>query len=55
MNLLLTGETVATDAAAAGGFGGSIWVTVIYIAVFIGIFYFMLIKPQQKERRNSML
>ncbi|MBQ3517566.1 MAG: preprotein translocase subunit YajC [Lachnospiraceae bacterium] len=57
MNLLLTGETVATDAAAAGGFGGSIWVTVIYIAVFIGIFYFMLIKPQQKEKKkfNAMM
>ena len=30
--------------------GGS-WVFIIYVVVFIGIFYFMAIKPQQRQRK----
>mgnify|MGYP003292602701 CR=1 FL=1 len=38
MNLFLTGEAVAAGeagAATGGMFGGSIWVTVIYIVVIV--------------------
>ncbi len=56
MNLLLNGEVVADAAGAAEGaggmFGGSIWVTVIYIAIIIGFFYFMLYRPQKKEQKK---
>lgn len=56
MNLLLSGEVVADAASATEGtdglFGGGIWVTVIYIAVIIGFFYFALVRPQKKEQKK---
>ncbi len=60
MNLFLTaGDAAATaDAAQAGGlFGGGVWGMIIYIAIFGALFYFMLIKPQQKEKKkfNAMM
>ncbi|MBE5885601.1 MAG: preprotein translocase subunit YajC [Lachnospiraceae bacterium] len=38
-------------------FGGSIWVTVVYIVIIVAFFYFMLYRPQKKEQKkmNAML
>lgn len=60
MNLFLTGETAAAaaDATQTGGmFGGSIWITVVYIVIIVAFFYFMLYRPQKKEQKkmNAML
>ncbi|MBN1321872.1 MAG: preprotein translocase subunit YajC [Thermoleophilia bacterium] len=30
---------------------GSSWMLIIYVVAFIGIFYFMAIRPQQRQRR----
>ena len=30
-----------------------VWGTVAYIVVFVGIFYFMGVRPQQKERKKQ--
>lgn len=62
MNLLLNAEATAaaTEATAeAGGMmgGNSLLVTVIYIVVFGGMFYFLFIRPSQKEKKkiNAMM
>lgn len=44
MNLLLTAPT-----ASAGGMGTMI---IMYIVVFGGIIYFMMIRPQKKEQKR---
>ncbi|MBN1631269.1 MAG: preprotein translocase subunit YajC [Thermoleophilia bacterium] len=31
--------------------GGSSWMLIIYVVAFIGIFYFMAIRPQQRQRK----
>jgi preprotein translocase subunit YajC len=31
--------------------GGQSWLLIIYVVAFIGIFYFMAIRPQQRQRR----
>lgn len=36
--------------ASAGGFGG-IGMTVVYIAIMIAVFYFLLIRPQKKQEK----
>ena len=38
-----------TDAAAAGGVGG----TVIMMVAMLGIFYFMLIRPENKRKKEA--
>ncbi len=45
----------ATDAAAAGG--GNILITLAPFILMFAVFYFLLIRPQQKKAkvRNSML
>lgn len=59
MNLFLTGDAAATTAEATQGglFGGGIFGMIIYIVIFGAIFYFMLIRPQQKEKKkfNAMM
>lgn len=46
-------EGAANSAAAAGEIpaGGGIGGMVIYLAVMVGIFYFLLIRPQKKRQR----
>lgn len=50
MNLLLTEGT--TPPTNDGLFGGSIWVTVIYIVIIVAFFYFVLYRPQKKEQKK---
>lgn len=38
------------EQAAQGAAGGGLF-TIIYFALMIGIFYFLLIRPQKKQRR----
>lgn len=38
------------EEAAAGGMGGTI--TIFYLVAIFAVFYFILIRPQQKERKN---
>lgn len=54
MNLLLANAATATDPAAQGGFlsGLGIWGTLIYIAFFGLIIYFLIIRPQSKEKKR---
>ena len=46
--VLLDGGT-----AASGASGGSIWMIVIYLLFFVGLMYFMLIRPQKKQQRKA--
>jgi len=48
-------DYVAADPAAAGG--GSIWGMILPFVLMFAVFYFLLIRPQQKKQktRNSML
>ena len=41
-----------TGGTATTGTTGSIWITVAYLAVFIGIMYFFLIRPQKKQQKE---
>lgn len=45
MNLFLANES----ATSAGGIG----LTVLYMVVIFGVFYFLLIRPQQKKRKKE--
>ena len=40
-------------AAATGAGGGSIWGMIAIYAVFIGILYFVLIRPQRKQQKET--
>lgn len=48
MNLLL--ETSSTS--TAGGSTG-IWVTILYFVIIIGVFYLILILPQNRKRKKE--
>ncbi len=57
MNLIPTAYAAAVNDVAPPNQGGSIWTTVIMLAVFFAIFYFLLIRPQSKrakEHRNLL-
>ena len=47
----LTGCGALGGAGGAEGGGGS-WIWIVYIALFIGIIYFMSIRPQKKEKKK---
>lgn len=64
INFAFTVAQVTTGAAEAGGteeapattetsgiFGGGTTTMIIYIAAFVGIFYFLLIRPGQKQKK----
>ena len=40
-------------AQAAGGFGGGGMGQIIILVVFVGVFYFLLIRPQQKRMKDQ--
>lgn len=40
-------------AAATGGLGGGMGMTVFYIVIMIAIFYFLLIRPQKKREKQT--
>ena len=51
--LCLTGcGAMGAAGGAEGGTGGGSWIWIIYIALFIGIIYFMSIRPQKKEKKK---
>jgi len=50
--LLMTGCSALGGAGASGTGGGSTWIWIVYIALFIGIIYFMSIRPQKKEKKK---
>jgi preprotein translocase subunit YajC len=39
-------------AAPAAATGGSIWIIVMYVVLIGGLFYFMAIRPQRKQRKQ---
>ena len=53
MNLLL--EATDASAEAAGGFMSSlgIWGTLIYIALFGALIYFVMVRPAKKEQKKQ--
>lgn len=40
----------ATEPAASGGMSGAI--TIIYVLAIVGMFYFLLIRPQSKQKKE---
>ncbi len=40
-------------AADAGAGGGSIWGMLLPFVLMFAVFYFLLIRPQQKKQKNS--
>jgi len=56
ISLLIQTENVAEDVAAGGNEevtqGGNPWNSLIIIVVFIAIFYFLMIRPQQKKQKE---
>ena len=57
MSLLLNADATVAATETGGMFGGGIGATVIYIVIFGALFYFMLFRPQQKEKKkfNAMM
>ena len=51
LNLLLT----STDANGGGGFfsGGGGWMMIVYVIAFVGIIYFLMIRPTQKQQKRQ--
>jgi preprotein translocase subunit YajC len=52
MNSLLSFFISDANAQAGGAAGGSQWSFYILPIAFIGIFYFLLIRPQQKQQKD---
>ena len=47
-------EATATGAGATGGlFGGDMTMTVVMLVLMIGVFYFMLIRPENKRKKEA--
>ena len=57
MSLLPMLQNVIAQEGGAGGASGGILAIVAQVAIIIGIFYFLLIRPQQKKeaQRKQML
>lgn len=53
MNTLSMVLNGANGGTANGGGSGTILFTVIYIAIFVAIIYFMMIRPQKKQRAKT--
>lgn len=51
LNLLLT----STEANGGGGFfsGGGGWMMIVYVIAFVGIIYFLMIRPTQKQQKRQ--
>ena len=43
----------AAEAASPGGGGGSLITTLVMLGVFIAIFYFILIRPENKRKKQA--
>ena len=52
-NLLLDAAANTSGGGLLGGFG--IWGTVAYIAIFGVFIYFVIVRPQKKEQKKSIL
>ena len=39
--------------AGEGGEGGSPWNMVIFLVLIFAVFYFLLIRPSERDRRNT--
>ena len=46
-------ETVADTSTSTVDAGASMWSTIIMLVVMIGIFYFMLIRPENKRKKEA--
>ena len=46
-------ETVADTSTSTVDAGASMWSTIIMLVVMIGIFYFMLIRPESKRKKEA--
>jgi len=53
MNTLSMVLNGTNGGAGNGGGSGTILFTVIYIAIFVAIIYFMMIRPQKKQRAKT--
>ena len=49
----MNGFVLLSDGNASSGTGGSVWMIVIYLLFFVGLMYFMLIRPQKKQQRKA--
>ena len=49
--LLMTGCSAVAGGTAEGQQGGGSWIIIIYVVFFIGLIYFMSIRPQKKEKK----
>ena len=48
----LTGTGTGTEGGLFGG-GGSMWGTILMLVVMIGVFYFLLIRPENKRKKDA--
>jgi preprotein translocase subunit YajC len=44
---------ILTTSTATGGSGGTAIFTIVYIIIFVAIIYFMLVRPQKKQRTKT--
>ncbi len=51
MNVL--GMVLSGDAAATGSTGGNAMFIIVYILIFVAIIYFMMIRPQKKQKAKT--
>ena len=53
--MLIFGALATTGTQSSSGMGS--WMTIIYIVLLLAVFYFLLIRPQskQKKERNAMM
>jgi preprotein translocase subunit YajC len=52
MSLLVSDAMAQTSGGAAGAFGGG-YGQIVILVVFVAIFYFLLIRPQQKRAKDQ--
>ena len=48
----MNGFVLLSDGSGSGT-GGSVWMIVIYLLFFVGLMYFMLIRPQKKQQKKA--
>jgi preprotein translocase subunit YajC len=48
-----TGEPSAAPSGAGGAAGGSQWSLFLPMALMFGVFYFLILRPQQKRQRET--
>jgi preprotein translocase subunit YajC len=47
------GAILTSSTATTGGTGGTAIFTIVYIIIFVAIIYFMLVRPQKKQRTKT--